>query len=118
MKSPKKSPRAARPLSGIAAQTAADPSKRGPGRGPAPGAPNAGRPRDEWKAWLRTLVDGADTRLSIAAILADPTHPAFPRVLSWADERAYGKEAQALEGGLTLTVVRRDETAAPSPQGA
>lgn len=58
---------------------------------------------------MRSLIDSADTRNAIASILSDSGHPAFPRVLQWADERAYGKEAQALEGGLTLTVIRRDE---------
>lgn len=112
MKSPAKSPQAGstppttgtpRPKQGVAVH----PEMRG--RGPKPGAPNAGRPRDEWKAWVRSLIDSADTRAAIARILSDAGHPAFPRVLTWADERAYGKEAQALEGGLTLTVVRRDE---------
>jgi hypothetical protein len=88
---------------------AVDPSLRG--KGPKPGAINAGRPRDEWKAWLRQLVDSDETRHAIAAILCDPSHPAFPRTLQWADERGYGKETQALDGTLTLTVVRRDETA-------
>lgn len=106
MNSTPKSP-ARRPLAGVAA----NPALRGQGRGPKPGAINAGRPRDEWKAWLRSLVDSATTRDAIAAILSDPTHPAFPRVLTWADERAWGKEAQSIDGGLTLTVVRRDETA-------
>lgn len=79
------------------------------GHGPRPGAINAGRPRDEWKQWLRSLVDSDATRNAIEAILSDPTHPAFARVLHWADERGYGKEALPLEGGMTLTVVRRHE---------
>lgn len=103
--SPTRAESSPRKLTGVAA----NPALRG--RGPKPGSLNAGRPRDEWKAWLRTLVDSASTRDAIAAILSDPTHPAFPRVLSWADERGYGKEAQAIDGALTLTVVRRDETA-------
>ena len=95
------------PMRGIAV----NPEMRGQGRGPAKGAPNAGRPRDEWKAWLRSVVDSSGTRDAIEAILRDPAHPAFGRVLAWADERGWGKEAQAVEGGVTLTVVRRDETA-------
>jgi hypothetical protein len=94
------------PLRGIAV----NPEMRGNGRGPAKGAPNAGRPRDEWKAWLRSLVDSPLTRASIEQVLQDPSHPAFPRVLTWADERGWGKETQGVEGGLTLTVVRRDES--------
>lgn len=108
MKSPGMSPsKAPRKLQGVAA----DPSLRGPGKGPAKGAPNAGRPRDEWKAWLRSLVDSDTVRASIEAVLSDPTHPAFGRVLAWADERGWGKEAQQVEGTHQLVVIRRDETA-------
>ena len=64
------------------------------GRGPAKGAPNAGRPLDEWKAYLRSLVDSAASRDAIVAILTDPSHPAYARVLAWADERGWGKESQ------------------------
>jgi hypothetical protein len=85
---------------------------RGKGRGPKPGAINAGRPRDEWKAWLRALVDSDTTRQSIAAILTDPTHTAFPRVLAWADERGYGKEIMPIDATVSqLVVIRRDESA-------
>lgn len=67
------------------------------GRGPAKGAPNAGRPRDEWKAWLRAQVDGPEGRAAIMAVLQDPSHPAFATVLKWADQRGWGPEPQALE---------------------
>ena len=55
-------------------------------------------------------MDAEGTRQAIETILRDPAHPAFGKVLQWADERGWGKEAQAVEGGLTLTVVRRDES--------
>jgi hypothetical protein len=114
MKSPDKTPnakashprkkKAPGPLRGIAV----DPSLRG--RGPAPGT--GGRPRDEWKAWLRELVDSPLTRVSIETILQDPTHPAFPRVLQWADERGYGKEVTPIDATVSqLVVIRRDESA-------
>ncbi len=64
---------------------------------------------EEWKAWLRSIVDTDSTRAAITAILADPGHPAFHRVLAWADERGFGKERQALDATLQLEVVRRDE---------
>jgi hypothetical protein len=67
------------------------------GRGPKKGAPNAGRPLDEWKAYLRSLVDSAASRDAIVAILTDPSHPAYARVLAWADERGWGKESQAVD---------------------
>ena len=86
------------------------PEMRGKGRGPAKGAPNAGRPREEWKAWLRSLVDSQPVREAIEAVLSNPEHPAFGRVLQWADERGWGKEAQQVEGHHQLVVVRRDES--------
>lgn len=97
-----------RPLRGIAV----DPSLRcTTARGPKPGAINAGRPRDEWKAWLRSLVDSARTRDAIAAVLEDPTHPAFSRVLQWADERGWGKEVTPVDATVSqLVVIRRDES--------
>lgn len=115
MKSPDKTPTAKR-SERTAAKKAPGP-KRGlavhpemRGRGPAPGT--GGRPRDEWKAWLRSLVDSPLTRTSIEMILQDPTHPAFPRVLSWADERGYGKEVTPIDATVSqLVVIRRDESA-------
>lgn len=59
-KSPAKSPR---PLRGVAA----DKSLRGPGRGPAKGAPNAGRPPSEVKkALLRSFDELAPELARIA----------------------------------------------------
>lgn len=87
------------------------------GRGPARGAGNAGRPREEWKGWLRSIVDSPTTRRAIANVLSDPQHPAFPRVLAWADERGWGKEIQQVEGGMELVVIRRDETVEWSYEG-
>jgi hypothetical protein len=99
---------------------AVDPSKRGPGG--VTGAPNAGRPREQWKAWLRGLVDSPATREAVLRVLGDPDHPQFARVLAWADERAFGREQQVVAGDHQLTVVRRDETgagaAASSLEGA
>lgn len=106
---PPKTPKRAHsgPLRGVAA----NPALRGPG-GAKKGAPNSGRPRDEWKAWLRSLVDSATTRASIEQILTDPKHPAFSRVLQWADERGFGKETTPIEATVTeLVVIRRDESA-------
>lgn len=83
------------------------------GRGPKKGAPNAGRPRDEWKAWLRSIVDAEETREGIAAILSDHSHPAYAKVLQWAAERGYGKESDHIEhsgeggGPIAITVTRR-----------
>lgn len=83
------------------------------GTGPKRNAPNAGRPRDEWKAWLRSIVDAPESREAIVAVLNDPAHPAYPRVLQWAAERGYGKETETVEHSgrdgapIAITVTRR-----------
>lgn len=91
------------------------------GRGPAKGAPNAGRPRDEWKAWLRSLVDSDGSRAAIETILTDPSHPAYGRILAWADERGYGKEKESVEvsgaGGGPLQVVVTRKVVRPDDAG-
>jgi hypothetical protein len=52
------------------------------------------------------------TRAAIEQVLQDPTHPAFPRVLSWADERGFGKETTPIDATVQqLVVIRRDESA-------
>lgn len=79
-----------------------------PGKGPKPGT--GGRPRDEFKALLRELASRPETVAGLDAILSDPAHPQYLRALEFVTERGYGKEAQAIEGGLTLNVVRRDES--------
>lgn len=88
------------------------PFKRGPdprrGKGPKPGT--GGRPRDEFRALLRELASRPETVAGLDAILSDPGHPQYLRALEFVTERGYGKEPQAIEGGLSLTVVRRDET--------
>lgn len=83
------------------------------GRGPKPGAPNAGRPRDEWKAWLRSVVDSPESQRAIVQVISDPSHPAHAKVLQWAAERGYGKETESVEHSgrdgapIAITVTRR-----------
>jgi hypothetical protein len=87
------------------------------GRGPKPGARSLerppGRPRDEWKAWLRSLIDSPESRAAIEAVACDPNHPAYARVLQWAAERGYGKETEHVEvtgnegGPLEVRVTRK-----------
>ena len=81
------------------------------GRGPAPGT--GGRPRDEFRALMRELVSRPETVTGLEAILSNPDHPAYLRALEFAAERGYGKESNEVAGGLTLTVVRRDESGLP-----
>ena len=95
-----------RPLKGWAL----DPSKRG--RGPAPGAPNAGRPPDEWKAKLRELASRENVLAHIQTVLdAGPEHPFFAKALEYVTEYGYGKATQHIEqtGSNTLEVIVRHE---------
>jgi hypothetical protein len=97
-KSPDKSPR----LRGVAA----NPALRGPGRGPAKGAPNAGRPPDEFRAHMRALVSRADVTEALTEVLSDKRHPHFAKAFQMAAEFGYGKAAQSVElsgaGGLPM----------------
>lgn len=87
------------------------------GKGPAKGQTSLmrppGRPRDEWKAWLRSLIDSPESRAAIEAVACDPNHPAYARVLQWAAERGYGKETETYEhsgpggGPLEIRVTRK-----------
>jgi hypothetical protein len=78
------------------------------GRGPAPGAPNAGRPPDEFKAMLAGLASWDVTLGSIAAILADPSHPHFVKALEYVSDRGYTPNATT--GELTVRLVRQPVT--------
>ena len=69
-----------------------------------------GRPRDEFRAMLREAASSDTVLAGLQLILKDPSHPQFLKALEFAAERGYGKEVQPMEGGLTLTVVRRDES--------
>jgi hypothetical protein len=68
------------------------------GRGPAKGAPNAGRPPDEFKALCASLASGEETVAAVTSILANPQHPHFMAALKWASDRGYGQPAQPLTG--------------------
>lgn len=95
-----------RPLKGWAL----DPAKRG--KGPAVGAPNAGRPPDEWKAKLRELASRENVLAHIQTVLdAGPEHPFFAKALEYVTEHGYGKATQHVEqtGSNTLEIVVRHE---------
>jgi hypothetical protein len=72
-----------------------DPRK---GKGPAKGAPNAGRPRDEWKRELQALAssDAVLTHLR-ATIAAGPDHPYFPKALDYLTDHGFGKAMQSVD---------------------
>jgi hypothetical protein len=68
------------------------------GNGPAKGAPNAGRPRDEWKRELQALAssDAVLTHLR-ATIAAGPDHPYFPKALDYLTDHGFGKAMQSVD---------------------
>ena len=82
------------------------------GRGPMKGAPNAGRPPDEWKAKLRELASRENVLAHIQTVLdAGPDHPFFAKALEYVTEHGYGKATQHIEqtGASTLEVIVRHE---------
>lgn len=80
---------------------AADPRA---GRGPKKGAPNAGRPPDEFKALCRELATAANTIKAVREILKDQDHAQFLQALRWASEHGYGKPNQPLEHSGSITM--------------
>ncbi|HEX6940302.1 MAG TPA: hypothetical protein VF158_12890 [Longimicrobiales bacterium] len=82
------------------------------GRGPKPGAPNAGRPPDEFKATLARLASRDETLDYLRRCLDGEFGPdAYMKAVQWAAERGYGKvpaEVNAKVSGK-LEVVIRDE---------
>jgi hypothetical protein len=95
-KSPKKSQHQRRGV-------ATDPSLRG--RGPAKGAPNAGRPPDAFKAEMAALADRWRQAAKAKGILDDPEHPHWMNAGKFAHEMAHGRPNQAVDltsGGLPM----------------
>lgn len=74
------------------------------GNGPSKGAPNAGRPPDEFKALCRELATTANTIKAVRAILKDQDHSQFLQALRWASEHGYGKPTQPMEHSATGTL--------------
>jgi hypothetical protein len=82
---------------GVPFQSGDDPRR---GRGPARGAPNAGRPPDEWRAALRALASRDDVLQHLDAVLrAGPGHPWFSKALDYATEHGFGKASAAQPTG-------------------
>ncbi len=67
------------------------------GRGPAKGAPNAGRPPDEFKAFMRSLVSRDAVSEALGTILANPKHPQYVQAYKMAAEFGYGRASQTVE---------------------
>ena len=73
--------------------------------GPAKGAPNAGRPPDQWKAALRALADRQEVLDHIQRSLdAGPEHPFFPRALDYVTDHGYGRATQPIEANVTVNI--------------
>jgi hypothetical protein len=75
------------------------------GNGPKPGAPNAGRPPDEFYEWLDGAVNNPKVRERYEAILGQGDPDLFLKALKWGDERLRGKPSQSIEHGGTATVI-------------
>src|SRR5688500_455232 len=87
-------PRGERTAPGRPFVAGADPRR---GRGPAKGAPNAGRPPDEFKEMCRRLLADPRAERAVAEILCDKNHPAFATMWRAVSDRAYGRPTQPLE---------------------
>ncbi len=72
----------------------ADPRR---GKGPAKAAPNAGRPPDAFKAELAAMGSRQELLETVARVLNDPTHPAWPKMVALVWDRGYGKPAQSVD---------------------
>lgn len=76
----------------------------GQGRGPAKGAPNAGRPPNWLKEFCDDLLADRAAKSQVRAILKDKNHPAFATMWKAMADRAAGKPVQAHEHRLGATL--------------
>lgn len=67
------------------------------GRGPAKGAPNAGRPPNWWYAQMQEIRDRFLQAAVAQGVADDPDHPAWANVGKWAHEQLEGKAAQKVD---------------------
>jgi len=77
------------------------------GHGPKKGAPNAGRPPEEYLTWLRGVIESPECRRAVQATLSDSNHPAFAKLYAACSDRSYGKPLQEVQasGDVTIRVV-------------
>lgn len=70
----------------------------GAGRGPAKGAPNAGRPRDEWRAKLQAMASRDEVLAHVeATLLNGPADPFFDRALQYVTDHGYGRAPSSVD---------------------
>lgn len=67
------------------------------GKGPAKGAPNAGRPPNEWNARMEALADRWLIAVEAGSVVDDDTHPLFDKVGRWIVEQLRGRAKQAVD---------------------
>jgi hypothetical protein len=75
------------------------------GRGPKPGAPNAGRPPNAWNERMEALADRWLIALEAGQVVDDDAHPHFEKVGKWLVEQLRGKAKQQVDvtsNGQTL----------------
>ena len=75
---PEKSTSKSTGIANLKPMSADDPRR---GRGPAKGAPNAGRPPNSFREFMRTLREAGDLRAAITTAASDPESRAFGHVL-------------------------------------
>lgn len=78
------------------------------GSGPAPGAPNAGRPPNAWKLECADLATRGAVAARARGILDDPDHPAWLGAWRFVAEQAFGKPTQPID--LSTEILIRDDT--------
>lgn len=84
----------------------------GAGKGPAKGAPNAGRPPDEWKAKLRAMASRDEVMTHVETVLlAGPEHPFFDRALQYVTDHGYGRAMQPVSHSGNIGIVSLLEAA-------
>ena len=77
----------------------------GAGNGPAKGAPNAGRPPDEWRERLRAMASRDEVLDHVETVLlAGPSDPFFDRALQYVTDHGYGKPKQEMAHSGTITL--------------
>ena len=80
-----------------------------------------GRPRDEFKRWMREMASGEDVERGLEAILKDSTTPLFLGALKHVTEHGYGKperekvESQQVDTRRLIAVVHQAVTEICSP---
>ena len=84
----------------------------GQGRGAAKGAPNAGRPRDEWKARLQAMASSDAVLDHVHQTLENgPSDPFFQRALDYVTDHGYGRATQPIELSGTVSISKELDAA-------